>query len=139
MAIGYSTPENLQNYARYLDSRIKAYGHLKHDAIRVQADTNRDMRNSAVIEDSSMRRRGASAPPGPARSKTITGRKLRSMTVEKGLLRETKAVHRMIDALIECRVNPLFIHILVPGLIVRRSFTWMTSKTNSQSRHYACW
>lgn len=33
------------------------------------------------------------------------GRKLRSMTVEKGLLRETKAVHRMIDALIECKVS----------------------------------
>jgi len=32
------------------------------------------------------------------------GRKLRSMTVEKGLLRETKVVHRMIDALVECRV-----------------------------------
>jgi hypothetical protein len=33
------------------------------------------------------------------------GRKLRSMTVEKGLLRETKAVHSMIDALVECRVS----------------------------------
>ena len=32
------------------------------------------------------------------------GRKLRSMTVEKGLLRETKIVHRMINALVECRV-----------------------------------
>jgi len=32
------------------------------------------------------------------------GRKLRSMTVEKGLLRETRVVHRMIDALVECRV-----------------------------------
>ncbi|KAF8637605.1 hypothetical protein AX17_002674 [Amanita inopinata Kibby_2008] len=37
------------------------------------------------------------------RSKTIMGRKLRSMTVEKGLLRETKIVQRMIDALVECR------------------------------------
>lgn len=33
------------------------------------------------------------------------GRKLRVMTVDKGLLRETKAVHRMIDALVECRVS----------------------------------
>lgn len=39
-----------------------------------------------------------------ARSKTMMGRKLRSMTVEKGLLRETKVVHQMIDALVECRV-----------------------------------
>lgn len=35
----------------------------------------------------------------------MMGRKLRVMTVEKGLLRETKAVHRMIDTLVECRVS----------------------------------
>lgn len=39
------------------------------------------------------------------RSKTMMGRKLRSMTVEKGLLRETKVVHQMIDAVVECRVR----------------------------------
>lgn len=106
---GYAAPENLQNYAGYLDSRIRAYRDLKHDAIRVQADSNRDLRNSASIEEESHRsRKNKAGPPPPAsnapvRSKTIMGRKLRVMTVEKGLLRETKAVHRMIDTLVECR------------------------------------
>ncbi|KAG6813864.1 hypothetical protein H0H92_006271 [Tricholoma furcatifolium] len=116
---GYTAPENLQNYAIYLDSRIRAYRDLKHDAIRVQAETNRDMRNSAYIEHElgipapskkGKSTLGKNAPPasastssGPTRSRTIMGRKLRVMTVEKGLLRETKAVHRMIDALVECR------------------------------------
>ncbi|KAF9561222.1 ANTH-domain-containing protein [Agrocybe pediades] len=103
---GYAAPQNLQNYALYLDSRIRAYKDLKHDAIRVQADTNRDMRNSQSIEEEGYRSRkdrAKTSASAPARSKTIMGRKLRSMTVEKGLLRETKAVHSMIDALVECR------------------------------------
>ncbi len=33
------------------------------------------------------------------------GRKLRIMTVEKGLLRETKVVQKLMDALVECRVS----------------------------------
>jgi hypothetical protein len=105
----YAAPENLQNYATYLDSRIRAYRDLKHDAVRVQAESNRDMRNSHSIEEDNHRSRkqpaAAPTPPGPQRSKTIMGRKLRVMTVEKGLLRETKAVHRMIDTLVECRVS----------------------------------
>jgi hypothetical protein len=44
-----------------------------------------------------------STPAPLQRSKTLAGRKLRSMTVEKGLLRETRAVHRMIDTLVACR------------------------------------
>jgi len=65
------------------------------------------MRNSISIGENSKRGRKdrkTDASPAPTRSKTIMGRKLRSMTVEKGLLRETKVVHRMIDALVECRV-----------------------------------
>ncbi|KAF8817472.1 ANTH-domain-containing protein [Phlegmacium glaucopus] len=105
---GYATPQNLQVYALYLDSRIRAYKDLKHDAIRVQAESNRDMRNSASIEEDGYRgRKDRSTKPSaasvPTRSKTIMGRKLRSMTVEKGLLRETKVVHGMIDTLVECR------------------------------------
>lgn len=46
-----------------------------------------------------------SANPSLGRSKTVMGRKLRLMTVEKGLLRETKAVHQMIDAVVQCRVR----------------------------------
>ena len=81
---------------------MRAYRDLKHDAVRVQSESNRDMRVSQSIEDS---RVVTGTTSGPQRSKTIMGRKLRSMTVEKGLLRETKAVHRMIDALIECKVG----------------------------------
>ena len=36
---------------------------------------------------------------------TIMGRKLRIMTVEKGLLRETKVVQKLLDALVERRVS----------------------------------
>ncbi|KAI0272318.1 ANTH domain-containing protein [Gloeopeniophorella convolvens] len=109
---GYNPPKNLQHYALYLDSRIRAYRDLKHDAIRVQSETNRDLRLSMSIEEDARRnrkyppeddsRRFQSSGP-PSRSKTIMGRKLRTMTVEKGLLRETKVVQKMMDALIECR------------------------------------
>ncbi|KAG8220812.1 hypothetical protein J3R82DRAFT_2257 [Butyriboletus roseoflavus] len=107
--VGYNAPQNMQHYALYLDSRIRAYRELKHDAIRVQAETNRDLRlNNSIEEDMAY----TTAPPSkasstkskpPQRSRTITGRKLRVMTVEKGLLRETKAVQKMIDSLVECR------------------------------------
>lgn len=111
LGVGYNAPQNIQLYALYLDSRIRAYHELKHDAIRVQAETNRDLRlNNSLEEDMAY----TTAPPSkasstkskaPQRSKTITGRKLRLMTVEKGLLRETKAVQKMIDSLVECRVS----------------------------------
>ncbi|THH28110.1 hypothetical protein EUX98_g6073 [Antrodiella citrinella] len=121
---GYAAPQNLQSYAAYMDARIRAYRELKHDAIRVQSESNRDMRNSMAIEEgrvdagketykpSTRRRFGGGrketaddVPPplGVQRSKTVSGRKLRVMTVEKGLLRETKVVQKMIDALVECR------------------------------------
>ncbi|KAI1785676.1 ANTH-domain-containing protein [Ganoderma leucocontextum] len=111
---GYQAPQNLQNYSKYLDARIRAYRELKHDAIRVQSETNRDMRNSAAIDDeleesrSSRNKRGKNSAPQPSsggmqRSKTMAGRKLRIMTVEKGLLRETKIVQKVVDSLVECR------------------------------------
>jgi phosphatidylinositol-binding clathrin assembly protein len=112
---GYNPPKNLQNYALYLDTRIRAYRDLKHDAICVQSETNRDLRLSISLEEDA--RRSNKFPPegdtnksqssgGPARRKTIMGRKLRVMTVEKGLLRETKVVQKLLDALVECRVSP---------------------------------
>ncbi|KAG2088822.1 hypothetical protein BD769DRAFT_1680251 [Suillus cothurnatus] len=103
------TGKNLQHYAIYLDSRIRAYRDLKHDAIRVQAESNRDMRvNNSIEEDmgySSARppKSASTKSRAPQRSKTIMGRKLRVMTVDKGLLRETKTVQTMIDTLVECR------------------------------------
>ncbi|KAI5118683.1 hypothetical protein M0805_003620 [Coniferiporia weirii] len=99
---GYDTPKNLQNYSIYLDSRIRTYKDLKHDPVRVQTDSNRDIRVENSVEAS--RSSDTHKPVNrPQRSKTIMGRKLRSMTVEKGLLRETKAVQRTIHALVECR------------------------------------
>jgi phosphatidylinositol-binding clathrin assembly protein len=68
------------------------------------------MRLSKDIEEDGAYRnskKGGSSASNTAhqRSKTITGRKLRVMTVEKGLLRETKVVQKMIDSLVECRVR----------------------------------
>jgi phosphatidylinositol-binding clathrin assembly protein len=99
----------MKNYALYLDTRIRAYRELKHDAIRVQAESNRDMRNTNAIEEDM--NKGGKSSSAPSRSKTIMGRKLRVMTVEKGLLRETRVVHKMIDALVDCRVSPFLCHI----------------------------
>ncbi|KZV91520.1 ANTH-domain-containing protein [Exidia glandulosa HHB12029] len=107
----YDTPKHMSNYAVYLDTRIKAFRELKHDPVRVQAETNRDIRASAALDEpapgSSSSRRPASRghdanEAGVQRSKTVMGRKLRVMTVEKGLLRETKIVQKVIDALLEC-------------------------------------
>lgn len=105
---GYNAPTNLQHYALYLDTRIRSYRELKHDAIRVQSETNRDLRLSMSLEDDARQNRKFSPGEqgvGTSKRKTIMGRKLRIMTVEKGLLRETKVVQKLMDALIECRVS----------------------------------
>jgi phosphatidylinositol-binding clathrin assembly protein len=133
---GYDTPQNLAHYAFYLDSRVRAYRDLKHDAVRVQSETNRDMRVSQSVEDS---RIISTTVSGPQRSKTIMGRKLRSMTVEKGLLRETKAVHRVIDALIECKVSHDNKWMHNPALLTEStSFIWTTLRMNSRLQHCEC-
>ena len=104
---GYNAPTNLQHYALYLDTRIRSYRELKHDAIRVQSETNRDLRLSMSLEDDARHNRKYSPgeAAGASRRKTIMGRKLRIMTVEKGLLRETKVVQKLMDSLVECRVS----------------------------------
>ena len=106
---GFENPDHLHHYAKYLDCRIRSYANLKHDVIKIQSESNRDLRSSAVHEQEEQtqdrkRRGGGSANPSLGRSKTVMGRKLKLMTVEKGLLRETKAVHQMIDSVVECRV-----------------------------------
>ena len=106
LIIGYEAPKNMQNYALYLDTRIRTYRDLKHDPVRVQTDANRDFRVESEIE--ATRATNSRRGKGPQRSKTIMGRKLRSMTVEKGLLRETKAVQKTVDSLLECRVSKFF-------------------------------
>lgn len=122
---GYNAPTNLQHYAIYLDTRIRSYRELKHDAIRVQSETNRDLRLSMSLEDDARQNRkfspGDFQAPGGSKRKTIMGRKLRIMTVEKGLLRETKVVQKLLDALVECRVSHTLMGILSLEL------TWLHS------------
>ncbi|KAH7335185.1 ANTH domain-containing protein [Rhizoctonia solani] len=93
---GYMAPQNIAHYAMYLDCRVRTYKDLKHDVIRVQSESNRD-RLSTTDDD------GSSSRP-LQRNKTVMGRKLRVMTVEKGLLRETKMVQRLTDSLLECKL-----------------------------------
>lgn len=102
---GYAAPDNLKAYAMYMDTRIKAYSNLKHDAIRVQSESNRDHRagNEDGWTGGSSGRAGGRG--GVTRSKTMAGRKLRQMTVEKGLLRETKIVQKMVTSLLSCKVS----------------------------------
>jgi len=146
-ATGYSAPQSLQQYSIYLDSRIRAYRDLKHDAIRVQSETNRDARVLRDIEEDgykSGKNSGndslKSTTSGHQRSKTLMGRKLRVMTVEKGLLRETKVVQRMIDALTECRVCPLYFRVAIHSLFcLCHSCIWTTWKTSLQSVLCECW
>ncbi|KAJ7763678.1 hypothetical protein DFH07DRAFT_1018461 [Mycena maculata] len=102
LGAGSTAPENLQRYATYLDTRIHAYRDLKHDAVRIQSDSNRDA--------SAMNRCGHFGPTSIStaaplqRTKTLDGRKLRLMTAEKGLLRETRTVHGMLDTLVACHI-----------------------------------
>ncbi|KAJ9117444.1 hypothetical protein QFC22_004294 [Naganishia vaughanmartiniae] len=92
---GYAAPQNLGFYALYLDSRIRGYRELKHDPIRVQAENNR---SSRVEGPSSGRYDGASFSVMVARA-----RKLKSLTVDKGLLREVKEVQKMVNAVVLCQ------------------------------------
>ena len=103
MPTGYPLPENLSNYAAYLETRARAYRDLKHNAIRVQSENNRDRHLSMAGGSGSGDR--LSNIGQPSRSKTVMGRKLRVMTVEKGLLRETKIVQKQVDALLGWRVR----------------------------------
>ncbi|KAG8904938.1 hypothetical protein FRB99_000992 [Tulasnella sp. 403] len=108
---GYTAPQNLMNYAAYMDCRIRAYKDLKHDPIRVQSESNRDLRVGAMDDEARRSSLGAGSSTGGGgaslanRRQTIVGRKLRVMSVEKGLLRETKIVQKIIDTLLECKAS----------------------------------
>ena len=126
--VGYSAPENLGAYANYLQTRIKAYRDLKHDAVRVQSESNRDHRMSLEGD----RDFGGSSGGGVSRSKTVVGRKLRVMSVEKGLLRETKIVQGVVDALVDTKVWGICPRRPLAFLIIScPSSTWTTSKKSS--------
>ncbi|KAL7420669.1 hypothetical protein Q5752_004620 [Cryptotrichosporon argae] len=79
---GYSPPSHLGHYARYLDSRIATFRELKHDPVAAQNESNR--RSTGLGANSKARR-------------------LRHLPVEKGLLREVKAVQRILDSLVACQ------------------------------------
>lgn len=51
----------------------------------------------------------------------MMGRKLRIMTVEKGLLRETKVVQKMVDSLCDCRVCISFFPLKSPTFLTHYS------------------
>ncbi|KAF8316773.1 ANTH-domain-containing protein, partial [Clavulina sp. PMI_390] len=121
---GYSAPENLGQYARYLQIRIKTFRELKHDPVRVQSDSNRDHRVGNFDNDRDF---GGGNGAGVSRSKTIVGRKLRVMSVEKGLLRETRLVQAVVDALtgtkfyvdnLEEELNVVALRMLVKDLLI---------------------
>ena len=113
------------------------------------------MRNSAAIDEDleesrgSRNKRGKNPPPqssasGIQRSKTLAGRKLRVMTVEKGLLRETKIVQRMVDSLVDCRVRRASsLQAFTPPTIAFRvaspSSTLTTWRMNSTLPLCGCW
>ncbi|WWC95076.1 hypothetical protein V866_001928 [Kwoniella sp. B9012] len=79
---GFQPPASLSAYAAYLDSRIKCFREIKHDVVQMQTESNR-------------RSEGSSA--------NSKARKLRHLSVEKGLLREVKSVQKILDSLIQCR------------------------------------
>lgn len=77
------TPQNLSRYANYLLARFKCYSALKHDPIRTRSEAPASLRNAS--------RNGAN--------------RLRTLTVEKGLLREVGILQKLMDALVECKVS----------------------------------
>jgi hypothetical protein len=123
----------MQHYAIYLDSRIRAYRDMKHDAVQVQSEAQRDARGAKGLD----REKDREKDSGLKRGKTLAGRKLRIMSVEKGLLRETKAVQKQIDTLVECKVG---LSARARGVreLSPASSIWTTSRTHSPSRPCAC-
>jgi hypothetical protein len=90
---GYSATKTLQTYAIYLEARIVAYKNLRHDPIRVQSENNSNRMSMAGGGGG-----GGAGAGGRAR-------KLNSLTVDKGLLREVREVQKIVGCLIQCRVS----------------------------------
>lgn len=82
---------NMVRYAHYLGSRLKAYAVLKHDPIRTRAEA------PASLGGAGNRRSTGAGAGGPNR--------LRTLTVEKGLLREVSTLQKLLDSLVECKVR----------------------------------
>ncbi|CAH7677196.1 ANTH domain-containing protein [Phakopsora pachyrhizi] len=75
------TPQNLSRYSNYLLARVKCYAAIKHDPIRTRSEA-----------------------PASLRSSNMNGNnRLRTLTVEKGLLREVGTLQKLMDALVDCK------------------------------------
>jgi hypothetical protein len=92
---GYSATKTLQTYAIYLEARITAYKNLRHDPIRVQSENNSNRMSMA----------GTAGGGGAGGGAAGRARKLNSLTVDKGLLREVREVQKIVGCLIQCRVS----------------------------------
>ena len=78
---GNDASQNLCKYATYLDRRIRTYGAIKYD----------------IMRDKSERRGERDGIKGCNR--------LRTLSVDKGLLRETTLLEKLMDSLTECKVR----------------------------------
>jgi hypothetical protein len=85
-------------YGEYIDVRIRAFKDLKHDLVRVQTESNR--RSDGLGAGCKLFVSVQGTADGSAKA-----RRLRHLAVDKGLLREVKAVQRILDSLIRCRVS----------------------------------
>jgi hypothetical protein len=96
-------------YAQYLDTRIRVFRDLKHDLVRVQTESNRRSDGlGAGCElaplPAPVSARGRQDAEALADRIAAKARRLRHLPVEKGLLREVKAIQRILDSLLQCRV-----------------------------------
>ena len=79
---GYDAPRMLAPYAAYIEERIKAYKQLQRDAIRSSDSGGRSRSGSSAASEGSG-----------------SGQRLRKLTVEKGLLRETAIAQKVCSRL----------------------------------------
>jgi hypothetical protein len=102
-------------YGEYIDVRIRAFKDLKHDLVRVQTESNRrsDGLGAGCELSLSLCRRDTADDLAKAR-------RLRHLAVDKGLLREVKAVQRILDSLIRCRVSFAVLYLLSKLTLVLR-------------------
>ena len=97
--LGHDSAQNLSKYASYLDRRIRTYGALHYDIIRDKAE-RRGERSLCIVLPTSYAAKGE-------RDGIKGCNRLRTITVEKGLLRETTLLQKQMDSLAECKVRLL--------------------------------
>ena len=95
-APGNDASQNLAKYATYLDRRIRTYGAIKYD----------------IMRDKSERRGERDGIKGCNR--------LRTLSVDKGLLRETTLLEKLMDSLTECKVRLALSRLLLSSVVLPR-------------------